>query len=94
MLSYLTFLYLFLEFLTNELEKAHIDPRPAGNIGAPDPQELIDLEVREGGIDLKWLPFSFRVSLKSLKPKLKRSTQTRKLLKEIVLISLSCSKSY
>ena len=38
-----------LEFLTNELEKSSIEPRPAGNIEAPDPQELIDLEVRRGG---------------------------------------------
>lgn len=30
----------------NELEKASIEPRPAGNIEAPDPHELIDLEVR------------------------------------------------
>lgn len=37
-----------LEFLTNELEKSSIEPRPAGNIEAPDPQELIDLEVRKG----------------------------------------------
>ncbi|XP_019855469.1 PREDICTED: V-type proton ATPase 116 kDa subunit a-like isoform X2 [Amphimedon queenslandica] len=35
-----------LKFLTNELEKANIEPRPAGNIGAPDPQELIDLESK------------------------------------------------
>ena len=32
-------------FLRNELEKASIEIRPAGNIEAPDPQELIDLEV-------------------------------------------------
>ena len=37
-----------LEFLTNELEKSSIEPRPAGNIEAPDPQELIDLEVGKG----------------------------------------------
>lgn len=43
-----TCLFLLLEFLTNELEKSSIEPRPAGNIEAPDPQELIDLEVRKG----------------------------------------------
>ena len=35
----------FTGFLKNELEKAGIHPRPAGNIEAPEPQELIDLEV-------------------------------------------------
>ena len=35
----------FTGFLKNELEKADIKPRPAGNIEAPEPQELIDLEV-------------------------------------------------
>ena len=32
-------------FLHNELEKAGVEVRPAGNIEAPDPQQLIDLEV-------------------------------------------------
>ena len=35
-----------LRFLSNELEKNDIEPRPAGNIEAPDPQDMIDLEVR------------------------------------------------
>ena len=34
-----------LRFLSNELEKAEIEPRPAGNIEAPEPQDMIDLEV-------------------------------------------------
>ena len=34
-------------FLASELEKSDIHVRPAGNIEAPDPQEMIDLEVSE-----------------------------------------------
>ena len=29
----------------NELCKAEIEPRPGGSVEAPDPSELIDLEV-------------------------------------------------
>jgi len=29
----------------NELQKSKIEPKPAGAIEAPDPSELIDLEV-------------------------------------------------
>lgn len=29
----------------NELQKAKIEPRPGGSVEAPDPSELIDLEV-------------------------------------------------
>lgn len=36
---------LFQGFLTTELDKAGIEPRPAGNVEAPDPQKMIDLEV-------------------------------------------------
>ena len=32
-------------FLSNEVEKAGIDVRSVGNIEAPDPQDMIDLEV-------------------------------------------------
>jgi len=35
-----------LRFLFNQLEKASIEPRPAGNVEAPDSQDMIDLEVR------------------------------------------------
>ena len=34
-----------LGFLATELRKAGIEPRPAGNVEAPDPQKMIDLEV-------------------------------------------------
>ena len=36
-------------FLDNELEKAHIPVSEPGNVEAPDPQSMIDLEVSEGG---------------------------------------------
>ena len=29
----------------NELQKAKIEPKPGGSVEAPDPSELIDLEV-------------------------------------------------
>lgn len=32
-------------FLAAELTKAGIEPHPAGNVEAPDPQKMIDLEV-------------------------------------------------
>ena len=32
-------------FLVAELSKAGIEPRSAGNVEAPDPQKMIDLEV-------------------------------------------------
>ena len=32
-------------FLAAELVKAGIEPHPAGNVEAPDPQKMIDLEV-------------------------------------------------
>ena len=35
-----------LRFLRSQLEKAGIEIRPAGNVEAPDPQNMIDLEVR------------------------------------------------
>lgn len=35
-----------LRFLANEVEKAEIEPRPAGNVEAPDPQDMIDLEAK------------------------------------------------
>ena len=37
--------YIFSGFLSTELTKAGIEPRPAGNVEAPDPQKMIDLEV-------------------------------------------------
>ena len=33
-------------FLMNELQKAKIEPKPGGDVQAPDPSELIDLEVQ------------------------------------------------
>lgn len=50
----------------NELEKASIEPRPAGNIEAPDPHELIDLEVRNLIYEFFYfIVFRFRANLKS-----------------------------
>ena len=34
-------------FLINELEKAKIPSIPSENVEAPDPQQMIDLEVRD-----------------------------------------------
>lgn len=41
-----TFILTCIGFLMNELQKAKIEPRPAGAVKAPDPSELIDLEVQ------------------------------------------------
>ena len=35
-------------YLEEELKKVHIEPVPGGNVEAPDPQDMIDLEVGGG----------------------------------------------
>ena len=45
-LEHLSYPLLISGFLSTELGKAGIEPRPAGNVEAPDPQKMIDLEVR------------------------------------------------